>query len=136
MKLARRMDIARYRRLVSQAAPVVIETEADNDRALAAIEKLIQKGDGRRAEEEALLKLLSHLVEQFESRAYPIAASSPAEMTAFLLEQRGLKPIALAEVLGSRGRVSEILSGKRSVSKEQARRLADFFHVGVECFLA
>src|SRR5437899_11797701 len=105
----RNIDIARYRKLVSQAAPVVIETEAENERALAAIEKLMRKGDRRTPEEQALLKLLSHLVEQFESRTYPIEASSPAEIIEFLLEQRGLKPIDLADVIGSRGRVSEML---------------------------
>ena len=131
----RRIDITRYRKLVSQAAPVIIETEAENERALAAIEKLMHKGASRTAEEDALLKLLSHLVDQFESKAYPIPSSSPAEMIAFLLDQRGLKPISLAGVIGSRGRVSEILSGKRSVSKDQARRLSDFFHVGIECFI-
>lgn len=51
-------------------------------------------------------------------------------MVAFLLEQRGLKPGALWRVLGLKGRVSEILSGKRAISKDQAKKLATFFHVG------
>jgi HTH-type transcriptional regulator/antitoxin HigA len=56
-------------------------------------------------------------------------------MAAFLLEQRGLKPSALWPVIGSKGRVSEILSGKRAISKDQAKKLAAFFHVGVELFI-
>ena len=56
-------------------------------------------------------------------------------MLAFLLEQRGLEPHDLWPVLGSKSRVSEILSGKRAISKAQARRLADFFHVAVGLFI-
>jgi HTH-type transcriptional regulator/antitoxin HigA len=56
-------------------------------------------------------------------------------MVAFLLEQRGLKPSELWPVLGSKGRVSEILAGKRSISKDQAKKLAAFFHVGVGVFI-
>ena len=56
-------------------------------------------------------------------------------MVAFLLEQRGLEPHDLWPVLGSKSRVSEILSGKRAISKSQARKLASFFHVPVDVFI-
>jgi HTH-type transcriptional regulator/antitoxin HigA len=134
-KRARSIDPGRYRRLIAAVSPALIETEEENERVLAIIEKLMAKAEKRSPEEEAILNLLVHLVEQFEEQAYPIGQAAPAEMIAFLLEQRGLKPIALAEVLGSRGRVSEILGGKRSVSKDQAKRLAEFFHVSPIAFI-
>jgi antitoxin component HigA of HigAB toxin-antitoxin module len=56
-------------------------------------------------------------------------------MVAFLLEQRGLSPSALWPVLGSKGRVSEILSGKRAIGKDQAKKPAAFFRVGVALFI-
>ncbi len=56
-------------------------------------------------------------------------------MLAFLLEQSGLKPSDLSPVLQSKARVPEILSGKRGISKDQAKRLATFFHVGVQVFI-
>jgi HTH-type transcriptional regulator/antitoxin HigA len=113
----------------------MIETEAENERVLAIVERLMVKGEKRTPEEDAILNLLVHLMEEFEGKAYPIGKASPAEMIGFLLEQRGLKPVALSEVLGSRGRVSEILAAKRSVSKEQAKRLGDFFHVSAAAFI-
>jgi HTH-type transcriptional regulator/antitoxin HigA len=67
--------------------------------------------------------------------AYPMGEASPGEGIAFLLEQRGLKPVVLAKVLGSRGRVSEILSAKRSISKKQAKKLGEFFHVSAAAFI-
>ena len=56
-------------------------------------------------------------------------------MVAFLLEQRGLASKDLWPVVGSKSRVSEILAGKRAITKEQAKKLAEFFHVGVELFI-
>jgi HTH-type transcriptional regulator/antitoxin HigA len=135
MKRAKSLDPIRYRRLIARVSPTVIETEEENERVLAIIERLIAKADKRTLEEDALLNLLAHLVEQFEQKAYPIRQAAPAEMIAFLLEQRGLKPVALVEILGSRGRVSEILAAKRSVSKEQAKKLAEFFKISAAAFI-
>jgi len=56
-------------------------------------------------------------------------------MVAFLLEQRELRPSDLWPVIGSKGRVSEILAGKRAISKEQAKKLAEFFHVRADLFI-
>jgi HTH-type transcriptional regulator/antitoxin HigA len=52
-----------------------------------------------------------------------------------LLEERELKPSSLWPFVGSKARASEILSGKRAVSKLQAKRLADFFGVSAGLFL-
>ena len=46
-----------------------------------------------------------------------------------------LKPNDLWPVIGSKGRVSEMLAGKRSISKEQAKKLAEFFRVRADLFL-
>lgn len=135
MKRSPSLDPRRYRRLIAEVSPVIIETEEENERVLAIVERLMAKSKKRTPEEDAILNLLVHLVEEFERAAYRTGKTSPAEMVAFLLEQRGLKPIALSEVLGSRGRVSEILAAKRSVSKEQAKRLGDFFHISPAAFI-
>ena len=130
------IDLKRYGRLLAKAAPTVIKTEAENERLLAIVESLMAKGeDNLTPEEDELLNLLVDLIHDFESKAYPLPKSAPHEMIEFLLEQRELKPSALWDVIGSKGRVSEILSGKRAVSKEQAKKLAEFFHVGVALFI-
>ena len=130
------LDEKRYGRLLSKTLPKVIETKAENDRMLAVVESLLEKGeDALSPEEDALLELLTGLIHDFESKAYPIPKSKPHEIVAYLLEVRGLQPSDLWPVLGSKSRVSEILSGKRSISKEQAKRLAEFFRVGVELFI-
>ena len=81
------------------------------------------------------MNLLVHQIGVFEQKTYPMGKTAPSEMVAFLLEQKGLKPIALGKALGSRGQVSEILSAKRSISKEQAKKLGEFFNVSAAAFV-
>ncbi len=129
-------DTRAYGRLLSKAHPGVIKTDAENDRLLGIVENLMAKGETRlSAEEEALLELLLNLIHDYERERYPIPPSPPHEMVSQLMEQRGLTPADLGPLLGGKSRVSEVLSGKRGVSKEQAKRLAAFFEVGVELFL-
>jgi HTH-type transcriptional regulator/antitoxin HigA len=134
--IATRLDRSKYGRLLQRVVPTAIETEQENERALGVIEKLLAKGEAKLTpEEDALIELLTQLVENFERRAYPRKKSTPPQIIRFLLQERELKPIALAPVVGSRGRVSDILTGRRSISKEQAKRLGEFFHVSPALFI-
>ena len=130
------LDTKRYGRLLAKTVPTVIKSEQENARTLSIIEDLMARGEkALTPEEDALLELLLDLVHAFETKHYPLAADKPHEMVAFLLEQRRLTPSSLWPILGSKGRVSEVLSGKRAISKEQARKLAAFFNVGVQLFI-
>ena len=130
------LNIGRYGRLLAKFVPKVISTEAENDAALAIVESLMTKGDDARSdEEEALLELLLNLIEQFEGKAYHLPEGSPLGALQHLMESNGLKPIELAPVLGGRGRVSDILSGRRGISKEQAKRLGERFHISPAVFI-
>ena len=135
--LAQTIDAKRYARLLAKAAPRVIKTEQENDRALAMVESLMEKGERNMTPEESeLLDLLTNLIRDYEAKVRPPRGKTkPHEMVAFLLEQRGLAPKDLWHVVGSKSRVSEILAGKRSMTKEQAKKLAEFFHVGVGLFI-
>lgn len=131
------LDSKRYARLVASARPVVIRNEDENERLLARVEKLMAKGEANLSpEESALLELLVRLVDDYESQErLPAEAAGPAAMLRWLMQENGMTAKELAEVIGSRSRVSEILSGKRSISKEQARRLAEHFRVSMSLFL-
>lgn len=131
----RRIDPVRYRRLLSRTMPVVIETEEENARMLATVEKLMQKGEKLSAEEEKLLKLLARLIEDFEERFYRPSEATPLEVLTHLMEARGVKQSQLWEVFGSKGIASEVLNGKRGISKTHARALANYFNVPAELFI-
>jgi HTH-type transcriptional regulator/antitoxin HigA len=134
-RAARKIDPVRYRRLLSQTMPVVIETEEENTRMLAIVEKLMKKGEDLSAEEEKLLKLLARLIEDFEQRYYQPPEAEPLEILHHLMEARGVKPSQLWEVFGSKGIASEVLNGKRGISKTHARALSNYFHVPVDLFI-
>src|SRR5689334_12074613 len=130
-----RIDSGRYRRLLSRTMPVVIETEEENARMLAVVEKLMKKGENLSFEEGKLLKLLTRLVQDFEERLYKPGEATPLEVLRHLMESRGVKQSQLWEVFGSKGIASEVLNGKRGISKTHARSLANYFHVSADLFV-
>ncbi|MGB9181758.1 MAG: helix-turn-helix domain-containing protein [Pyrinomonadaceae bacterium] len=115
--------------------PVVIETEEENERMLAEVEKLMDKGEDLSPEEDALLRLMATLIQDFEERFYQPREVTPLEMLHHLMDARDLKQSDLLKVFGSRGVASEVINGKRSISKAQAKALAKFFGVSTELFI-
>ena len=129
------LDERKYKKLLGAALPVVIQTEEEYQRLLAATRELVEQPEQELSEEEGrLLQLLSVLVEEYEDRVHPLPQTRPHKMLAYLLEERQMRPSDLSSVL-PKSRVSEILSGKRGISKSQAKRLAQVFRVPVEVFL-
>src|SRR5437016_8382269 len=102
-KAVRRIDPTRYKRLLSQTMPVIIENEAENERMLKVIEKLMDKGEGLSPEEEKLLKLLIRLVEDFEEHFYRPKDATPLEVLQHLMESREIKQTHLWGAFGSKG---------------------------------
>lgn len=126
----------RYARLLARALPKVIETEEENERMLAEVERLFDKGEDHLSpEEQALLELMTHLIQAFEDRHYQLNAATPLSVLKELMEARGIKPSDLWEIFGSKGITSEVLSGSRGISKANAKKLAAFFGVSVELFI-
>jgi len=115
--------------------PVIIETEAENERMLKLIKRIMDKGENLSPEEEKLLKLLTRLVEDFEERFYNPRDASPIEVLQHLMESREVKQTHLWEVFGSKGIASEVLNGKRGISKSHAKALAEYFHVPADLFI-
>ncbi|MBI3210229.1 MAG: helix-turn-helix domain-containing protein [Candidatus Solibacter usitatus] len=85
-------------------------------------------------EEGRLLELFSILIDDYESRAHPLPKAKPHKMLAYLLAEKGMKASDLWNIL-PKSRVSEILNGKRGISKAQAKRLAELLRVPVDLFL-
>jgi HTH-type transcriptional regulator / antitoxin HigA len=112
---------------------MTIETESENEAAIMLAESLEHRQ--RTPEEDALLELLIILIEKFEDAGYPAPNVEPDRMLLHLMESRNMKQEELVGVIGSRGVVSEIVNGKRSVSKAQAKILGQLFHVSPSLFI-
>jgi HTH-type transcriptional regulator / antitoxin HigA len=129
------LDERRYRELLDVTLPVAIRTEEEYHRLLNAAAALMEKQEAEISEEEGrLLEMLSILIDEYENRAHPLPKAEPHKMLAYLLEEKDMKPSDLWTIL-PKSRVSEILSGKRSISKAQARQLAELLRVPVDLFL-
>lgn len=125
-----------YGSLLAEFQPKVITSEEENERALAVVEKLMALRENITPEQDALLELLVTLIEKFEDEYYQLLPESdPHSMLQFLMEQRNLKQLDLVGILGSKGVTSEVVNGKRSISKAQAKALGEFFHVSPALFL-
>jgi HTH-type transcriptional regulator / antitoxin HigA len=122
-----------YGDLLAQHQPKAIETEVENEAAIMLAESLEHRQ--RSPEEDALLELLIILIEKFEDASYPMPNVEPDRMLLHLMEARNMKQEELVGVIGSRGVVSEIVNGKRSISKAQAKALGQMFHVSPSLFI-
>jgi len=128
------IDEKRYGKLLLRILPRPVQTEKENQRAVALLEELDLRED-LSPEEEQLAELLTLLIEDFEERRYAMKPAPPLEMLEVLMEDRGLRHKDIWPVFGNKGLASEVLNGKRAISKAQAKKLAEYFHVPVELFI-
>lgn len=133
-KMTRTFDAQSYAELLVRYQPKPIATEAENDRAIALAQELEHRSP-QTLEEGVFLDLLITLIEKFEAENYPIPKGDPVSMMHHLMDARDLEESDLVEILGSTEKVSEILTRKRSLTVNEARKLAQFFRVETDLFL-
>ena len=129
------VDPKRYGRLLARKLPAVIRTEDDNERLIAELEEFDSRDDQLTPEERECAELLTVLIEAFEDANYALEGSTPDSRLRSLMEEHGLRQRDLLEVFGSRGVASEVVSGKRAISKAQGKKLAVLFSVPADLFL-
>jgi HTH-type transcriptional regulator/antitoxin HigA len=110
-----------------------IRSEADYRAHLARIEALMDAPDG--SEEADELDVLATLVDRYEEQQFPIAAPTPVEAIRFRMEQMNLTTRELEPILGSRARVSEVLSGARPLSIVMIRALNEELGIPAEVLI-
>lgn len=112
-----------------------IRNEADYAQTCATVEALLDEiGDDEEHPLADVLDFLSDQIKAYEDGNSPISDAEPREVLRFLMDQHELKQEDLADC-APQSRISDILNGKRSISKEIAKKLARRFNVGVDLFL-
>ncbi|WGV24943.1 helix-turn-helix domain-containing protein [Halotia branconii] len=125
----------KYKELLLQYQPKRIRNEEENVKALAIVEELMHLHN-RSLEQNELYELLIILIEKFEQEYYsPGKSSEPHSTLLFLMKQRDIKQLDLVGIIGSKGVVSEVVNGKRKISKAQAKALGEFFRVDPSLFI-
>jgi HTH-type transcriptional regulator / antitoxin HigA len=128
------LDKKTYGQLLGRTLPHVIQTEEECERLTSELMRLDELTDSSREEKE-LAELLTVLIDEYETRRYPIPKASPQQTLRHLMEARDLTQKDLWKLFGSKGVTSEVFHGKRAISRTQAKKLAEFFRVGVELFI-
>ena len=119
-------------------SPKVIESESEYRQFLAVAESLLVKKKLRTSEETTLLRLVVKLIEDYESKHYNLddwGKSAPHEILQHIMAASGTKQIDLVGIVGSKGVVSEVVNGSRSISKAQAKKLGEMFKVSPSLFI-
>ncbi len=111
----------------------IIKTKAEYEVALARIDKLMDAAPNTPQGDE--LELLSLLIHAYEEKQFPIDKPDPVAAIRFRMEQQGLVARDLVPLLGSRSRVSEVLSGRRGLSLKMIRALVVGLRIPAELLL-
>jgi HTH-type transcriptional regulator / antitoxin HigA len=108
----------------------IIKTEKDYQKALKRLEVIFDAKKGSKDGDE--LELLSLLIDNYEKEKHPIDLPDPIEAIKFRMDQLGYKQTDLAEAMGLKSRVSEILNRKRKLTLDMIRKLHEVLGIPTE----
>lgn len=128
------LDEKSYGQLPRRTLPHVIRTGEDYQRLSNELLSLDER-ESPTPEEQELAELLTVLIDEYEERQFPIRRAGPRQTLLHFMEARNLKQKDLWKTFGWKGVMPEIVHGKRSISKAQAKRLATFFPVSADLFI-
>ena len=98
-----------------------VKTQRDYRRALTRIESLLDAPPDSAEERE--LDILATLVEAYERGHLPVPDAHPLEVIRFVMDQNGMIDKDLMPFMGTSGRVSEVMSGRRPLTIGMIRKL-------------
>ncbi|MVM34293.1 transcriptional regulator [Spirosoma sp. HMF4905] len=111
-----------------------IKTEQQYNEAIALIETLIDAESG--TPEMDLLELISILVHDYEHREFPIENLDPIEAIKYQMEELGVTTVEMAELVGGKSRLSELLHQKRPLSIRQVKAISARLDIPADILLA
>jgi len=131
------LNAEKYASVVSEYeyAPKVIDSEREYRQSRRALERPVFPERKLSGEEDALAKLLLHLIGVYEDRTVVPPKTTPRQVLQHLMEQRGLKQADLVRLFGAASIVSEVLSGKPEINARHARGLSNYFGLPADLFV-
>lgn len=126
----------RYLDLIRRFPLRPLQSDADLDAAIAMVDELIDR-ESLSAPEQDYLDVLGDLVEAYETKTIPMTPVGDAEMLRFLIDHRPTTQVQVArETKIAESTISDVLAGRRKLTRGQITKLAKFFHVEPGVFLA
>lgn len=111
----------------------VIKTEEDYKKAIFRTMEIFHTEANTPENDE--LELLLVLVKDYEDKHIEIPELDPIEVIKLKMEETGMKAKDLEPLIGSKGHVSSVLSGKREITLKMAKKLKDYFNLPAEIFM-
>lgn len=111
----------------------VIKTEAEHKIALKRAMEIFQAAPNSPEDDE--LGVLLILIKDFEDKHYPMPELDVLEIIKIKMQEMGLKNKDLEPLIGTKGHVSAVLSGKREITLKMAQKLKTYFNIPAEVFL-
>ena len=101
--------------------------------ALIRLEEIFNAKAGTNEGDE--LEVLSILIDNYEKEHFPIDSPDPIEAIKFRMDQLGIKQKDLANIVGFKSRVSEIINKKRKLSLSMIRKLHHQLNIPTEVLI-
>ena len=111
----------------------ILKTETDYRNALTRLDEVIDATMGTSEGDE--LELLALLIKDYEEKHYPARLPDPIDMIKLRMEEMGLKNKDLVDIIGSESHVSSVLSRKRQITLEMARKLSRRLNIRASIFI-
>jgi len=111
----------------------LIKTESDYRRALNRLEIIFDAPIGTLESDEA--NILGLMIDEYEKKHYPIEAPDPIDAIKIRMDEMKLKQIDLANDIGGKSRVSEVLNRKRKLTVDMIRKLTNKLNLSAELLI-
>ncbi|OGA00626.1 MAG: hypothetical protein A3H35_14860 [Betaproteobacteria bacterium RIFCSPLOWO2_02_FULL_62_17] len=127
----------RYRALCELVPLKPITTKVGYEAAVGHLNRLLDAGGANQAHQLAgLVEALGEMINSYEKRQAPMPEAEPRQVLRYLMEEHGLSQSDLSGIgIASQGTISDILSGRRGISKALAKKMAARFQVSAAVFL-
>ena len=111
----------------------VIKTEEEYNKASLRLMEIFHAQPNTSESDE--LDLLVVLVKDYDDKHYQLPELDALEVIKYKMQEMGMKAKDLEPIIGSKGHVSAILSGKREITLKMAQKLKNYFSIPAEVFL-
>jgi HTH-type transcriptional regulator/antitoxin HigA len=133
------MVTAKYKALIERFPLVPIKNDAHLDEAHGVAQSLMLRGESVATDESEYLEVLLDEIGKYEKKHHAInfEQMTPHELLQSFMKDHGLKQVDMQAILGvsSSGVISEIVAGKRELTKEHCVKLGNHFKVTPAAFL-
>ena len=111
----------------------ILKTEEEYQKAVLRMMEIFDVRPNTKEFDE--LELLTVLIQDYDEKHYVLPELNILDVIKIKMEEMSIKSKDLEPIIGSKGHVSSVLSGKRDITLKMAKKLMVFFNIPAELFL-